>query len=846
MSRSTLLSVLAASVAISLSATNLVPANGIDRTWTTPASVSDVDSNYFESQDLEPSLVSAGSSVVTAWKSNDGTDSRLQASSSTDGGITWDDPVYISGAGGGVISWKMASHGGVITAIWSRYQGSTPYLGTTQRVQTASSRDGGSTWSEPVDLADYPASIRVGELVAAGNSITATWQEGGGEYRLATSFDGGATWSAPVSPDLALWSMVTNGTTLTALTSIAGGSLGVTSSADGGTTWSVPIAIPETGGSGTRYSPQLKSDGSTLSAIWTYQIDSFCCARRLVQVASSLDGGATWTSPETISEVGEHANDPRLVFDANSITAYWTRDDGHSFRLQAASSTDRGTTWTSPVTISDAGKEASAPRIVTDGTTMTATWRWARSYDSFVVASTSTDSGRTWTTPVYISSADGLAPEGLVEERAWNPQVLTEGNFSTVVWIDLLSWEVMSSTLLPALTSVPEPLIEGAVEVGSTVRASTGTWAPDPVGLSYQWLRDGSPIAGAVAAEYLIVAVDIGARLSVRVTGSKEGFSNATVTSAQTEAVVLQPAQTTRLAGADRYLTSVAISQQAFPTSEIGVGVPLLFVASGTDFPDALSAGPVVAQLGGPILLTTPGTLPASVRSEIARLEPQKILVIGGLGAVSGAVFSQLEALAPEVERLGGNDRYETSRIVTDYGFSESGASAAYVATGEGFADALAAGAAAGRKNAPVILVPGQADDVDSETLSLLRNLNVGEIFVVGGEAAVSRGVLNSLGTVAPVQRLSGEDRLRTAQEINREAFDDARKVYLAYAFNFPDALGGGVLATVQPGPLFTVPSHCVPLAVISEIRRIGGTEVVLLGGSGVLGSGVAALQPCA
>lgn len=303
---------------------------------------------------------------------------------------------------------------------------------------------------------------------------------------------------------------------------------------------------------------------------------------------------------------------------------------------------------------------------------------------------------------------------------------------------------------------------------------------------------------------------------------------------------------TTRVAGGDRYATSAAISQQAFPTSEIGAGVPVVFVSSGANFPDALSAGPVVSQLGGPVLLTTPTALPDSVRTEIVRLRPQQIVVVGGTGAVSNAVFTQLQSLAPQVVRLGGASRYETSRNVTGFGFGESGASVAYVAGGENFADALAAGAAAGSKNAPIVLVPGRASSVDVATLELLRELGVTRIFVVGGEGAVSAGVASSLRTVAPVTRLSGADRLATAQAVNREAFNDADTVYLAYAFNFPDALGGGVLATVKPGPLFTVPGTCVPSAVIAEIQRIGASKVVLLGGSGVLNSNVATLRPCA
>jgi subtilisin family serine protease len=385
---------------------------------------------------------------------------------------------------------------------------------------------------------------------------------------------------------------------------------------------------------------------------------------------------------------------------------------------------------------------------------------------------------------------------------------------------------------------------------GSAVMSGTSMAAPHAAGVAaLVWGEDFSRTARAVEAR-------ISSDSAVGVVSDPAGSPNQLLRVAPVVSAPQAPPpaptpssppvmSSVRVAGGDRYSTSVSISQAAFPTANIGSGVPVLFVASGENFPDALSAGPVVSQLGGPVLLTVAATLPASVREEIVRLRPATIAVIGGAGAVSATVFQQLQSLAPSVVRLGGASRYETSRLVTEYGFSRSGARVAYIAAGEGFADALAAGAAAGSKNAPIILVPGQAGSVDAATLTLLRNLQVTQIFVVGGEGAVSAGVANSLRGVAPVVRLSGGDRLATAQAVNREAFGDAQRAYLAYAFNFPDALGGGVLATVRPGPLFTVPGDCVPEAVLSEIRRVGASEVVLLGGAGVLNARVAALTPC-
>jgi len=86
-------------------------------------------------------------------------------------------------------------------------------------------------------------------------------------------------------------------------------------------------------------------------------------------------------------------------------------------------------------------------------------------------------------------------------------------------------------------TSTPTPTISGTARVGETLTANAGSWDPG-VTLTYQWLSNGAPIAGATAATYTAVAARIGMRLSVTVTGSRAGYLTVARTSAQTAQVV--------------------------------------------------------------------------------------------------------------------------------------------------------------------------------------------------------------------------------------------------------------------------------------------------------------------
>lgn len=301
-------------------------------------------------------------------------------------------------------------------------------------------------------------------------------------------------------------------------------------------------------------------------------------------------------------------------------------------------------------------------------------------------------------------------------------------------------------------------------------------------------------------------------------------------------------ASTNRLAGADRYATSATVSAQYAP------GVPVAYVASGANYPDALSAAPAAARQGGPLLLTAPARVPASIVAELQRLKPQRIVVVGGTGAVSDRVFRTLAGLAPSIRRDAGRDRYETSRIVIDRAFGSGTTTRAYVATGRDFPDALSAAAAAGAAGAPVLLVDGRGAGIDGATRNLLSRLGVSHVAIAGGTGVVNSSVASGVKAtpgVSSVTRLGGVDRFATAAAINRDAFPTASRAFVAVGTGFADALSGAALAGLRSAPLHLAPANCVPAAALQHLSTAGVGTVTLLGGTGVLSSAVQRLTPC-
>ena len=94
-----------------------------------------------------------------------------------------------------------------------------------------------------------------------------------------------------------------------------------------------------------------------------------------------------------------------------------------------------------------------------------------------------------------------------------------------------------SAAVTAAALTAPTPTITGTAKVGQTLTAVPGTWGPAPVALATQWLRDGTAISGATGTSYQATTADAGKKLSVKVTGTKSGYTTASKTSAATAAV---------------------------------------------------------------------------------------------------------------------------------------------------------------------------------------------------------------------------------------------------------------------------------------------------------------------
>ena len=230
--------------------------------------------------------------------------------------------------------------------------------------------------------------------------------------------------------------------------------------------------------------------------------------------------------------------------------------------------------------------------------------------------------------------------------------------------------------------------------------------------------------------------------------------------------------------------------------------------------------------------------MPAATAEELTRLEPRRIVVLGGTAVVGEAVEAALGAHAEVVQRLAGPDRYATSAAVSRATFDP--VEVVWVASGESFPDALAGGAAAASTRSPLLLVA--ADRVPDPVREELARLSPDRIIVLGGPAAVGQAVIDDLAEAAgdaAVERIAGTDRFDTAVRVSRAAFPTASQVLVASGADFADALCAAPVAARRSGPVLLVDPEHVPAVVTDELERLRPEVITIAGGTAAVAPAV-------
>ncbi len=272
----------------------------------------------------------------------------------------------------------------------------------------------------------------------------------------------------------------------------------------------------------------------------------------------------------------------------------------------------------------------------------------------------------------------------------------------------------------------------------------------------------GAPVLLTAQGELPAPTADALARLApgdVRIMGGPGVVSDAVMA-----AVGAGGARVSRVNGSDRYDTAARAARlgaSAIGSYSLVAGEgsrPTALLASGTNPADGLSAGPLAYAGRVPLLLTGRDELPGPTRAALAELGITQVVALGGRAAISARVLDALEAAGVVTLTVPGGSRFDTAAILLalascpqltgpepagvlgGFGLPFADAGAAYLANGERFPDALAAGAVAGAALRPLFLTSANA--LPGETAGVIAATTARSMTAVGLSGAVSDAVL--------------------------------------------------------------------------------------------------------
>ncbi|HEK4633009.1 TPA: cell wall-binding protein Cwp10 [Clostridioides difficile] len=259
-----------------------------------------------------------------------------------------------------------------------------------------------------------------------------------------------------------------------------------------------------------------------------------------------------------------------------------------------------------------------------------------------------------------------------------------------------------------------------------------------------------------------------------------------------------------KLKGADRFETAIKISQSGWTKSDTVV------IVNGEDksMVDGLTATPLASIKNSPILLSSNEKLPQKTVEELKRLNPSKVVVIGGNNSMPNLVVEAIKAVNSKisVQRIGGDTRYQTSINIAKEIDKTNNVSKLYIGAGNGEADSLSIASLAGKEKTPIVLT--QKDGVDNEAEQFIKSNKVSNIYFIGGVEKISNKAIEQVGKIANKDisnnRVAGQTRQETNAKVIDKFYSQSKLdgVVVANQDKLIDALAVGPLAAKNNSPV--------------------------------------------
>lgn len=292
-------------------------------------------------------------------------------------------------------------------------------------------------------------------------------------------------------------------------------------------------------------------------------------------------------------------------------------------------------------------------------------------------------------------------------------------------------------------------------------------------------------------------------------------------------------AQLTSLYGADRIKTAVKVSQNGWSAADTVV------IVNSKNTMMGIVATPLATSLNAPILITGASSLDSSVATELSRLKPSNVIIIGDRNLISKAVSDRVKSITgANIERIFGSNSKDVSLAVAKRISSIKSVDTAYVVSEtNGVADALTISSKAGSTKNPVIVV--DKNTVSTNTFAYLRD-NISTVFYIGGVNSISNTLLNKINTVVDnagsINRIYGSDRHDTNVNVINRFYKDKNIPVLVVTKSdnqgLIDTVCAGPFAALYNAPILITNKTYVPAVTKSFLSKVTVATVYQIGGS--------------
>ena len=323
-----------------------------------------------------------------------------------------------------------------------------------------------------------------------------------------------------------------------------------------------------------------------------------------------------------------------------------------------------------------------------------------------------------------------------------------------------------------------------------------------------------------------------------------------------------------RIAGEDRYGTAIAVTQKRFRDQSVST----VFIASGENYPDAIAINALAergnaSQASSAVLLSPSSGLTPAVLRELKRIikAEGKIVLVGGLQALSATVHDQIGKLIPDakVSRVAGLTRVETALAIASESQQIQPVDEVIITPSDTYSIAMVAAPLAVKRHAVQLSSPSSRDGiVHPEVAAWLDRVRPQRVTVVGPAGFLAQLRHPNLSRITDQSRVtykpepckpghtciddvlapSGPDQV-IAEHIMVSEFADAADYVLIAGDAAVDGIAAGQFAAMQRAPILPitpgVATHGRYALILIDRAKRNQVTFWAIGGDKVIGNNV-------